>query len=104
MKSTGAAIGTLIAESAVLLVQYHALRGEVGGTVREIHWFNITAGVLLGIAASVWVKALALGNLLTLVIAAVLFFGIYGGFLMVRKETMVMEMYGQAMKKIRRPG
>ena len=104
MKSTGAAIGTLIAESAVLLVQYHALRGEVGGTVREIHWFNITAGVLLGIAASVWVKALALGNLLTLVIAAVLFFGIYGGFLMIRKETMVMEMYGQAMKRIRRPG
>ncbi len=102
MRSTGAAVGTLIAEFAVLLVQYHALRGEVRDTVREIHWFNIITGILLGIAASVWVKALGLGSFLTLAVAAVLFFGIYGGFLMIRKETMVMEIYGQAMEKIRK--
>ena len=33
MQSTGAAIGTLIAEFVVLLVQYYALRNEVKETI-----------------------------------------------------------------------
>lgn len=101
MKSTGAAIGTLIAEFVVLLVQYRALRGEMKETVLSIHYHNIGIGVILGIAASFWVKACSLGNFLSLVISAILFFGIYGLFLMLRKETLVIDIYNQALNKIK---
>lgn len=35
LASTGAAIGTVIAELAVLIVQYSVLRNEVGGTLKN---------------------------------------------------------------------
>lgn len=101
MKSTGAAIGTLVAEFVVLLVQYHALRSEMKETVLSIHYQNIGIGVLLGIAVSFWVKACSLGNFLSLVISAVLFFGVYGLFLLLRKETLVIDIYNQALNKIK---
>ena len=101
MKSTGAAIGTVIAEFAVLVVQYRALREEVKETFREIHYFNICIGALLGIAASFWVKTLAFGNFITLAMAAVLFFGVYGAFLLLRKEPMVAEIKNLVIGKMK---
>ena len=101
MQSAGAAIGTLIAEFVVLLVQYRTLRGEMRETVLGIHYFNICFGVLLGTAASIWIKALSLGNFITLAIAAILFFGVYGLFLVLRKETMVTDILGQIINKVK---
>ena len=101
MQSTGAAIGTLVAEFAVLLVQYKALRNEMKETMLGIHYFTICAGILLGTAASIWIKFLSLGHFVTLVIAAVLFFGVYGLFLLLRKEKMVTEVLNSAVDKVR---
>lgn len=101
MQSIGAAIGTLIAEFVVLIVQYRTLRGEMKEIVHGICYFNICFGVLLGTAASIWIKALSLGNFITLAIAAILFFGVYGLFLVLRKETMVMDILGQVINKVK---
>lgn len=100
MRSTGAAIGTLIAEIAVLFVQYYALRNEVKDTIRNIHYINVLAGIMIGVAASIWVKMLPLGTFATLAVSAVLFFGIYGGFLLFRKEEMIVDIKQQIMKKM----
>ena len=102
MRSTGAAIGTLVAEFVVLLVQYHALRSEVRETVLGIHYMNVLSGVLLAACVSLFVKVLKMGEFATLLISALLFFGIYGGFLISRKEELVVDIYNQAIGKAKK--
>ena len=91
--SAGAAIGTLVAEFVVTLWCYSALKEHVTSTLKQIHYFRILLACILGIAASLWVKTLGLGNFLTLAISAVLFFGVYGLFLLWRKEEMIVEIW-----------
>lgn len=90
--SAGAAVGTLGAECAVLVVQYVALRDEVQESFQSVRYIKLLAALVLCSAASLWVKALGFGDFLTLSISAVLFFGIYGGILWITKEELVREM------------
>ena len=101
MKSTGAAIGTLVAEFVVLLVQYRALKDEVGYAFRRICYWKIAVGIVLGTALSIGVLYFGLGYFMTLLITAVLFFGSYGGFLLLAKEDMTVELYNQVIGKIK---
>lgn len=100
--SAGAAIGTLVAEVAVLIVQYYALRNEVTAAFKRINYFRIGFALILGCVASLWVKMLNFGNFLTLVISAVLFFGIYGLFLLLTKEPLVVEIFNQVFGGIKK--
>lgn len=92
--STGAAIGTLVAEFAVLVVQYWTLKNEVRNSFEQIHYIRIAIALVLGSVASLWVKLLSLGNFITLVISAALFFGVYVVVLLIFKEEMVLEILG----------
>ena len=98
--SAGAAIGTLVAEFVVLVVQYIALKDDVIETLKQIHYGRITIALILGTAASLWVKMLGLGSFLTLVISAVLFFGVYGVFLLIRKEEMIVEIWNMVVGRL----
>ena len=69
--SSGAAIGTLVAEFVVLAVQYYALRKEVSLAFKEIHYQIIGIALVLGSVTSMWVKVLNIDNFLTLVISSV---------------------------------
>ena len=102
MKSTGAAIGTLVAEAVVLLVQYYALRAEMKDAFRSIHHYRIIEAIALASIASLWVLRVHAGNFLTLVLSAITFFGVYGGFMIWRKEELVVDVIRQltAKKKI----
>lgn len=91
--SAGAAIGTLVAEFSVLIVQYIALLGEVADTFKQIHYFRIIIAAILGSIASVWVKTLQMSFFVSLCISAILFFGTYGVFLLVKKEDLIMEIW-----------
>ena len=102
MQSVGAAIGTLIAEAVVLIVQYRALRNEVTDSIRKIHYGNICVGVILAIVASLWIKAMHWGSFISLACSAILFFGVYGLFLLFRKEPLVTEIGSQVLKKIKK--
>lgn len=102
MQATGAAIGTLAAEAVVMAVQGYALRNEIGETVKGIRYGNVFAGVLLASAACIWVKTLQIGNIAMLIISAVLFFGAYAGFMMIRKENMMIEIIDQFKNKIKK--
>ena len=98
--SAGAAIGTLVAEFVVLVVQYIALKDDVIETLKQIHYGRITIALILVTAASLWVKMLGLGSFLTLVISAVLFFGVYGVFLLIRKEEMTVEIWNMVVGRL----
>ena len=98
--STGAAIGTLIAEFAVFVVQYRALKNEVYDAFKQIHFIKIMIALVLGSLASLWLKGLDWGNFVTLVISAILFFGVYGVTLLIFKEEMILEIF--EMVKLRR--
>lgn len=100
--SAGAAFGTLVAELVVLIVQYCALRKEVAAAFKRIHYFRIGLALVLGCVASLWVKLLHFGNFLTLVISAVLFFGIYGLFLLCTGEPLVVEIVSQVTDGIKK--
>jgi O-antigen/teichoic acid export membrane protein len=98
--STGAAIGTLVAEFVVFLFQFYALRNEVAGIFKEIHYLRLGMALILGTAASIWVKTVNLGNFLTLLVSAVLYFGIYGIILLLTKEPLVLEIFNQLKGKV----
>lgn len=48
---------------------------------------------------SLWIKVLNMGSFLTLVISGLLFFGIYGGILLLAKESLAVEIMSLVLKK-----
>ncbi len=102
MASAGAAIGTVAAEFAVLVVQYYALKEDISGTLKAIAYWKIILGILLGSAMSIWSIKLGLGNFFTLVISAFIFFAAYGLTLIITKETFTIEILQQTWDQIRK--
>lgn len=100
--SAGAAIGTLVAEAVVLGVQFASLRTETAEAFRSIHYGKIAIAILAGSAVSLWVKLLNLGSFISLVISAVMFFGVYGFVLLAAKEALVVEIVNQLIGKLTR--
>ena len=98
--SAGAAVGTLVAEFAVLIVQYAALRNEVRESFLSLHYLRVAVAIALGLLASVWVKRLMLGSFMTLLISAILFFGVYALYLLIRKEPLIIEIKNQVIGRI----
>lgn len=99
--SVGAAIGTLVAEITGLIVQYISLRDDAKKMFKGIHFIKIIIACLISIIPSVWIKSLNLGNFMTLVVSAILFFGIYGSILIITKEELVIDMLQEGINVIR---
>ncbi|TCS76627.1 O-antigen/teichoic acid export membrane protein [Muricomes intestini] len=107
MAASGAAIGTLVAEVVVWLVQYGGLRNTVLTAYKRVHYGFILLALVLASAASVWVKTLSFNTLrpsiaafVVLVISAVLFFGIYLLTLTLAKESLVLDIEKQVIGKV----
>lgn len=100
MASSGAAIGTLIAEAAVLVYQYWKLKDLTCEILEKVRWNILIFAVLIAGAVAIWVKVLNLGVFFTLVLSAVIYFGIYGAILLVAGEPLLKEIWGQILKKI----
>ncbi len=99
MKSAGAAVGTVVAEAVVLIVQYIELKDVVGDELRHYKWLRLTVALLLAAAASLWVKLLHLDSSLTIIFSAFLFFGVYMAFLFWKREETIMETKEQIKQK-----
>lgn len=102
--SAGAAIGTVVAEFSVLVVQYRCLRKEIREVLSTIHFWRIGVAVIIGLLLSAWIKLVDVNYFLTLLFSAILFFGGYGLFLLARKEQLVIEMKDVVAEKILRIG
>ena len=100
--SVGAAIGTLVAEFLVFVVQYFFVGTEVRNLFKTIQYGKLIIALGLGFIASFWIKTLGLGNFLTLLVSFILFFGTYGIFLLIVKENFVVEICNQLLKKLKK--
>lgn len=89
--STGAAIGTLAAEFVVLLVQFFAIQDQLVEAFKKIHYGRILLALILGFVTSFWTLYLHMGDFITLLISAILFFGLYFIVLLVMHESIVTE-------------
>lgn len=98
--STGAAIGTLVAELVVLVVQFLVLKDEIKSIFKQIHYGRIILAIILGSVASCWIKILSLGNFLKIFFSAILFFGTYGFFLLIKKEELIIEVWNMVVGKV----
>lgn len=99
MASTGAAIGTVVAEGVVFLVQFFVLRKEVFPAYRKVRYGTIVLAILVAVVSSLWVKKLAFGNFLTLLISSVIFFLAYAVILFLCKEPLVREIWRKVSAK-----
>lgn len=100
--SAGAAVGTLVAEAAVLLVQYIALKDLVGSAFATISYWKIILALVPCSIMSLGMKLFKIGNFWTLAFSAVIFFGIYGCILMISREKLTQEIVGQAISKLKK--
>lgn len=90
--SSGAAIGTLIAEAVVLVVQLFVLRKDnIGEAFAPVQYWKILLAIVAGSAASFWVLFLNIGTFFVLMVSAVLFFAVYAVVLLLLKEPMARE-------------
>ncbi len=90
--SSGAAFATVAAEFIVLGVQCVYLRSMVGSVLKKVSVGKIAAAVLAAVIAGWCIKRyLDAHVIVTLVVSACLFFGVYGGALLGMKEKFVWE-------------
>ncbi|MGN0986862.1 MAG: hypothetical protein ACI4OO_03390, partial [Otoolea sp.] len=85
----GAAIGTLAAETAVLLVQLYAIRTVPVRLFAGISVGKILAAMVLAVLASAWTLLVFDGPFLILLVSCICFFGVYGMVLFLMKEPLV---------------
>ena len=102
MGASGAAIGTLVAELVVLCFQLVVLRKELADAYKTIKYYKILIAMVAGCAACIWVLFMKFGNFVSLLLAAVLFFGIYYLLLLIFKEELTVSITEQIIQWIKR--
>lgn len=109
LKATGAAIGTLVAEFVVLLVQYVLLRKELNGFFRKFHFGQLIVSLGVASVLSFCVRLInmqsisyQLQNFIVLAVSAIIFFGVYFITMVIFKEPIVIEVKQMIGKRINR--
>lgn len=98
--AAGAALATTIAEFLVLLVQFIYTRDLLKEVKNEFRWCYYLFLCLIAGIASYCLKMINLGNFMTLVISAMVFFGIYAMGLLLVKEPLVADTLNGIKNKI----
>jgi peptidoglycan biosynthesis protein MviN/MurJ (putative lipid II flippase) len=107
--ASGAAFATVVAELMVLVVQCIYLRDTLAGLIKNINFGKIL--LALGCAGAVGLilhrminvqNASLLYSLVLLGAEALVFFGIYGGLLLLMKEPIVVEIKDMGLSMIRK--
>lgn len=97
MGAAGAAIGTVMAEIAVFIVQLYGLRKIILGAFRKLSYGKVIIGVVAGGLVSAWVLHTSWHSFWMLAVSAVLFWGVYGILMLVQKEPLTTELWGQIL-------
>lgn len=101
MASAGAAIGTMLAEAAVLIYQYAKMKKLMNNLFEDIHWSPVICGTVIATIAVIGIKIVTMRIFVKLIISASIFFGIYGLILIAMKEPIVTEVKEQFFSKIK---
>lgn len=102
LASAGAAIGTLLAEFVVWFVQFTAIKYVVKKPYEQVRWFCLFPALVAAGFSCIWVKFLAVGSFVKLMLSAVLFYGVYLLVLLVAKDPFVTELKKQLMEQMYR--
>lgn len=102
MASVGAAIGTLVAEMVVWIVQFLSLKKIVFASYSRIHYGKIVVAVIFSVVGSIWIKKLLCGTFVTLLVSGILFFGLYLLVLTMGRETLIIEIENQVLDIIKK--
>ena len=97
--ATGAAIGTLVAEFVVLIVQTIFVRDRVTNLFKDVSWFKMLVANILAFIASFWVITMNWGTFMTLLVSAIIFFGVYGICLLLLRESLTKELFKSITSK-----
>lgn len=97
--ASGAAIGTLLAEFVVLLIQYIAMRKELKEMFRAISCWKIVVAVVAASAIAVCIKIMKFNSFVSLICSGTLFFSVYILVLLIIKERFTLEMTNQIITK-----
>lgn len=100
--AAGAAVGTLIAEFVVWIVQMCALQNVTRNLYKNVRFGTIGLALVLAIAASVWVKIFNLGTFISLLISGLLYFAVYYIVLLVKGEAIAREIFEQGKRLLHR--
>lgn len=92
-QSAGAAIGTLIAEIVVLIVQCILVRKYADNLFSGIQYWKIAVGAFVGGIVSLFALKLNGGEFLKLVCSSIMFFGMYAVILFALKEKMMVYIF-----------
>ena len=98
--SSGAAIGTLVAEFVVLIVQMVYLKKDVKYLYSNQSYFKIIIALAISTVVALAVKHFISGVFIKLVVSAVLFFGVYVVGLYIMNEEVVSENLNKIFCKI----
>lgn len=99
--SVGAAIGTLVAEIVVWIVQISALKENIITAFKAIQYVKILLALVIGCAISIWTKMLGWNTFFTLMLSAILFFGSYCFIMLITREPMAIEILTQMQNKMK---
>ena len=99
--ASGAAIGTLVAEFVVLIVQLIYLRKDVAFLYTGQSYLKLLIALIAAFIAGCAVKLLIPGIFIKLVISAMLFFGVYALILYILKEEIVTENVNKGIQMIK---
>lgn len=102
MASSGAAIGTLVAEFVVWIIQFYALKNQIKEAYLNIRYVPIMLSLILSSICSYCVKLFKLSCFTTLTFSAIVFFGIYIISLTLFKEKFVIEIETEILGYLKR--
>lgn len=98
--AAGAAVGTLVAEIAVLTLQIIFVRDKMRNLLKNVSWVKMLMANLLAILVSFWVMVMGWGTFITLLLSALMYFVMYGASLLLLKESLIREILTKKKTKI----
>lgn len=98
--ANGAAIGTLVAECIVLIVQMVYLRMDILFLYSNQGYIKIMLALIISSVAAYILKILSSGIFMKLIVSAIVFFGIYVVTLYIMKEEIVRDNASKVIKKL----
>lgn len=102
MASAGAAIGTVVAEAVVIMVQYAEMKKEVSDSFKSIRYGKILIALFAACFSSYWLSFMHVANIWILLASAIVFFSIYGLLLILLREPLTAELAGQELGRFKR--